>query len=157
MKTIAPGSPQTTSRQDKVIRPCTVIYLLLMALTFVTWVIGKAGLSGLGISLLVLLFALFKGLLIGEYFMGLRTVSGFWRLPVMVWLLLPKKEKRASRKLSSLWKRAKNELDNPQSLIDCLPELVPYRNREQINSIFKNLNFSITNMYFYDSCTIVQL
>ena len=72
-------------------------------------------------------------------------------------LLLPKKEKRASKKLSSLWKRAKNELDNPQSLIDCLPELVPYRDGEQIRGLFRNLNFSIKNMYFYDSCTIVQL
>ena len=72
-------------------------------------------------------------------------------------LLLPKKEKKVKNKLSALWKRAKNELDNPQSLLDCLPELVPYRNREQIRSLFKKLNFSIKNMYFYDSCTIVQL
>jgi hypothetical protein len=72
-------------------------------------------------------------------------------------LFLPKKEKRESRKLSAVWKRARNELDNPQSLIDCLPELVPYRSKEEIISLFKDLNFSITNMYFYDSCTIVQL
>ena len=72
-------------------------------------------------------------------------------------LLLPKKEKKVKNKLSALWKRAKNELDNPQSLIDCLPELVPYRNGEQIRGLFKKLNFSIKNMYFYDSCTVVQL
>ena len=72
-------------------------------------------------------------------------------------LFLPKKEKRESRKLSAVWKRARNEMDNPQSLIDCLPELVPYRNREQISSLFMNLNFSIKNIYFYDNCTIVQL
>ena len=72
-------------------------------------------------------------------------------------LFLPKKVKSQSKKLSALWKRAKNELDNPQSLIDCLPELVPYRNEEQIRSLFKTLNFNIKNMYFYDSCTIVQL
>jgi ubiquinone/menaquinone biosynthesis C-methylase UbiE len=72
-------------------------------------------------------------------------------------LLLPKKEKKVKNKLSALWKRAKNELDNPQSLLDCLPELVPYRNREQIRSLFKKLNFSIKNMHCYGSCTIVQL
>lgn len=72
-------------------------------------------------------------------------------------LFLPKKEKRESKKLSALWKRAKNELDNPQSLIDCLPELVPYRNREQISSLLEKFNFSIKNMFFYDSCTVVQL
>jgi len=72
-------------------------------------------------------------------------------------LFLPKKEKRQSRKLSAIWKQAKNELDNPQSLIDCLPELIPYRSGQQIRSLFKNLNFNIKNMYFYDSCTIIQL
>jgi ubiquinone/menaquinone biosynthesis C-methylase UbiE len=89
-----------------------------------------------------------------------ETNIGFLRTMLILMrtqLFLPKKEKRESKKLSVLWKRAKNELDNPQSLIDCLPELVPYRNREQISSLFKKFNFSINNMYFYDSCTIVQL
>ena len=72
-------------------------------------------------------------------------------------LFLPKKEKRESRKIPALWKRVKNELDNPQLLIDCLPELIPYRDEEKIRSLFKNLNFTIKHMYFYDSCTIVQL
>ena len=60
-----------------------------MGLTCITWMIGKAGLSGLDISLLVLALALFKGLLVGDYFMGLRSVTGFWRLPILIWLLLP--------------------------------------------------------------------
>lgn len=77
------------TEQRYAIRPCTVTYLILMVLTLITWMIGKAGLSGLEISLLVLLFALFKGLLVGDYFMGLRSVTGFWRLPVLIWLLLP--------------------------------------------------------------------
>lgn len=72
-------------------------------------------------------------------------------------LFLPKKEKRQNKKLSALWKQVKNELNNPQFLIDCLPELVPYRNEKQIRSLLQNLNYSIKNMYFYDSCTIVQL
>ena len=60
-----------------------------MGLTVVTWLIGKMGLSGLNISLLVLFFALIKGLLVGDYFMGLKTVRGIWRWPVRVWLFLP--------------------------------------------------------------------
>ena len=76
-------------KQGYLLRPCTVIYIVLMGLTFVTWAIGKAELSGLDISLLVLALALFKGLLIGDYFMGLRSVTGFWRLPVLIWLILP--------------------------------------------------------------------
>lgn len=72
-------------------------------------------------------------------------------------LFMSKKEKRQGRKLSAIWKRAKDEMDNPQSLIDCLPESVPYRNPEQISALLKNLNFSVKNMYYYDSCTIARL
>ena len=89
MKTDKQNLPQTETGRRYAIRPCTVTYLILMLLTFVTWMIGQAGLSGLGISLLVLSFALFKGLLVGDYFMGLKSVSGFWRLPILIWLLLP--------------------------------------------------------------------
>ncbi|BAO45060.1 cytochrome C oxidase subunit IV family protein [Thiolapillus brandeum] len=72
----------------KFIRPCTLIYILLLALTVTTWFIGTQELSGLQISLLVLGFALLKGQLIGDYFMGLKQVSGFWRWPVTLWLIL---------------------------------------------------------------------
>lgn len=69
-------------------RPCTWIFLLLMGLTIVTWFIGMKQFSSLQISLMVLGIALLKGQLIGDYFMGLRQVSGFWRWTVAIWLLL---------------------------------------------------------------------
>ena len=71
------------------VRPCTMVYLLLMALTLITWMIGKAGLGGSDITLLVLAFALIKGWLVGDYFMGLRNLRGFWRWPVILWLAIP--------------------------------------------------------------------
>lgn len=61
----------------------------MVALTLVTYSIGRLGLSGLDIALGVLLLALIKGHLIGAYFMGLNRVQGFWRWPVTIWLLLP--------------------------------------------------------------------
>lgn len=70
------------------IRPCTWIFLLLMGLTFVTWFIGVKQYSGLKISLMVLSIALLKGQLIGDYFMGLKRVSGIWRWVISIWLLL---------------------------------------------------------------------
>ncbi len=70
------------------IRPCTWIFLLLMGLTFVTWFIGVKQYSGLQISLMVLSIALLKGQLIGDYFMGLKRVSGIWRWVISIWLLL---------------------------------------------------------------------
>jgi hypothetical protein len=70
-------------------RPCTLVYVVLLALTVTTWLIGKAGLTGVHIALLVLSFALFKGLLIGDYFMGLRGVHGLWRWAIIIWLVVP--------------------------------------------------------------------
>lgn len=71
------------------IRPCTFVYIVLMVLTVITWLVGKAGLHGLEVSLFVLAFALFKGLLIGDYYMGLRGIKGIWRWVIIIWLVLP--------------------------------------------------------------------
>lgn len=71
------------------IRPCTRIYLLLMALTVVTWAIGRMELGGLELSMLVLGFGLLKGHLVGDYFMGLKGVNSIWRWIVSVWLIIP--------------------------------------------------------------------
>lgn len=70
------------------LRPCSRSYLLLMILTAITWAIGRMGMEGLLPSLLVLGFALLKGHLIGDYFMGLNRVHGIWRWVVLIWLLL---------------------------------------------------------------------
>lgn len=73
---------------QRLLRPCSWIYVLLVVLTGITWAIGRAGIEGLMPSLLVLGFALIKGHLIGDYFMGLLRVRGIWRWVVMIWLLL---------------------------------------------------------------------
>ena len=85
---------------------------------------------------------------------------GFFRailILIKTQMFLPKKEKRSSKKWSKLWKKAKRELDNPESLIECVPELLPYRNEEHIRDLFSNLNIPIHNIFIYDSCSIVQL
>jgi cytochrome c oxidase subunit 4 len=70
-------------------RACTWVWLFMLLLTGITYGIGQQGLGGLGISLMVLFFALLKGHLVGAYFMGLSRVRGFWRWPVTLWLLIP--------------------------------------------------------------------
>ena len=77
------------SRQVLALRPCTWVYVLMIGLTLVTWAVGTAGLGGAVTSLLVLAFALLKGQLIGDFYMGLRWVRGPWRWLVFGWLLLP--------------------------------------------------------------------
>lgn len=79
-------TPQPTRR---LIRPCTLVYAGLLLLTCVTWAVGRVGLEGLGVALLVLAFALLKGQLIGDWFMGLRDVRGLWRWVVVIWLVIP--------------------------------------------------------------------
>ena len=71
------------------IRPCTRIWLLLMGLSLVTFLVGWMQLQGLPAALTVLGFALLKGLLIGDYYMGLRWVDGPWRWVIVLWLLVP--------------------------------------------------------------------
>ncbi|RMG38435.1 MAG: O-succinylhomoserine sulfhydrylase [Gammaproteobacteria bacterium] len=69
-------------------RPCTLVYGVLMGLTLITWAVGMLELQGLGVTFLVLGLALLKGHLIGDWFMGLRSVRGFWRWVIVFWLLL---------------------------------------------------------------------
>ncbi|MES9816560.1 MAG: cytochrome C oxidase subunit IV family protein [Candidatus Thiodiazotropha sp.] len=71
------------------IRACTWVWLIMMGLTLTTYLIGQFNLGGLGVSLTVLAFALIKGQMVGDYFMGLKRVRGFWRWPVSLWLFLP--------------------------------------------------------------------
>ena len=63
------------------LRACTWVWLVMLLLTGITYVIGRQGLCGLGVSLTVLFFALLKGHLVGAYFMGLNrcAVSGAGR------------------------------------------------------------------------------
>lgn len=72
-----------------IIRPCTLVYLIMIALTLITWWIGKTAQGGLQLSLMVLAFALVKGQMVGDWFMGLREVGGLWRWPIFIWLFVP--------------------------------------------------------------------
>ena len=70
------------------LRPCTWVYLILIALTFTTYAVGELGLGGLSFALLVLGIALVKGYLVGDFFMGLHGLSGPWRWVILIWLTL---------------------------------------------------------------------
>lgn len=68
-------------------RPCTRTWLLMLALTFVTYAVARLGLSGNALMFGVLAIALFKGQLVVDRFMGLRRVRGFWRPLLTIYLL----------------------------------------------------------------------
>jgi cytochrome c oxidase subunit IV len=69
-------------------RPCTRGYLVMIALTCATYIVGELGLSGLTAALLVLAGALVKGHLVGDFFMGLYGLRGPWRWAILIWLFL---------------------------------------------------------------------
>ncbi|MES9963772.1 MAG: cytochrome C oxidase subunit IV family protein [Candidatus Sedimenticola sp. 20ELBAFRAG] len=79
----------TTTESKRWIRPCTLVYSVMLLLTLVTWAIGKIGAEGLPVALTVLFLALFKGQLVGDWFMGLRGVKGLWRWVIFIWLFIP--------------------------------------------------------------------
>ncbi len=70
------------------LRPCTIIWVVLLLLTFATYVAAQLGLQGKGLILGVLILALFKGQMIADAFMGLRQVRGFWRPVVSSYFII---------------------------------------------------------------------
>ena len=80
---------ESPTNKSRGLRPCTIVYLTLMALTGVTYMVGQLGLTGLSAALPILFLALLKGQMVGDYFMGLKAVRGPWRWVVFLWLLIP--------------------------------------------------------------------
>lgn len=84
---------------------------------------------------------------------GKISLLSAFLLTVKTQMSLPKKAKRSAKNLTKFWK----QVDNPESLIDCTPDSIPYRNEEQIRKLFQNLNIPIHNIFVYDSCVVVHL
>ncbi|MDD3447554.1 MAG: cytochrome C oxidase subunit IV family protein [Gammaproteobacteria bacterium] len=76
----------TTTAETRFIRPCTAVWLVLVALTGVTYTVGELHLGGLAAVGFVLLTTLVKGQLVVDWFMGLRRVRLFWRVVLFLWL-----------------------------------------------------------------------
>lgn len=66
----------------------TIIWLVLVALTLVTFSIGEAGMTGKLAMLGLLCIALVKGQLVANYFMGLRDAAWGWRAIILGYFLL---------------------------------------------------------------------
>ena len=55
--------------------------------------------------------------------------------------------------MSKIWKEA----SNPEQLIDCVPDSVPYRNEEMIRGLFEKIDIPIREVFPFDSCAMVQV
>jgi cytochrome c oxidase subunit IV len=56
-----------------------VIWLLLVALTMLTFSIGETGITGKGVMLILLAITMIKSQLVANYFMGLHKTRLLWR------------------------------------------------------------------------------
>ncbi|MGB2832088.1 MAG: cytochrome C oxidase subunit IV family protein [Methylotenera sp.] len=57
----------------------TVIWLVLVVLTMMTFGLGEAGMSGKAVMLTLLAITMVKSQLVANYFMGLRRTKFLWR------------------------------------------------------------------------------
>jgi len=57
----------------------TVIWQVLILLTFVTFSLGEVGMSGKSLMLTLLVITMIKSQLVANYFMGLRKTKFLWR------------------------------------------------------------------------------
>lgn len=75
-------------QRKQFIRPCTLIWLGLLALTAVTYSIGRMELGGTQIVMLVLIINFIKSEMVAGFFMGLRKTSLLWRAIMASWLVV---------------------------------------------------------------------
>ena len=81
---------------EKSYRTNNIIFTTLVLLTLFTWILGQTDivgdisekLDGKVFFLILLSIAIIKVHLIGDFFMHLNTVSGFWRWIITLWVIL---------------------------------------------------------------------
>jgi cytochrome c oxidase subunit 4 len=88
------NSSQTEIQEENYrwIRPCTVVWLVLMALTMSTLAIGKFELidmmGGGPLVAFLLVTTFIKGAMISDFFMGLKFVRWHWRIIPLIYLVI---------------------------------------------------------------------
>ena len=71
-----------------VMRHCTLIWLILLLLTGITYRFGDSVMHGAVVMLSVMGIAAFKVQLVVNYYMGLHRTRWLWRGIMLGWLLL---------------------------------------------------------------------
>lgn len=77
-----------TNPPSYLIRPCTWVWLILLALTLAAWGVGQLKLGGLTVVSAILLSTLIKGQMVVDFFMGLIRVRPFWRILLFAYLII---------------------------------------------------------------------
>jgi heme/copper-type cytochrome/quinol oxidase subunit 4 len=70
------------------LRPCTLVWIILLVLTVAVWMAAQAGLSGFGVVGLILASTLLKTQIVADYFMGLKNSNLLWRMIITLYLII---------------------------------------------------------------------
>jgi cytochrome c oxidase subunit IV len=74
--------------QRRWIRPGTLIWFILMALTLVAFGVGKLELTGNTVVALIMASTFIKAQLVADYFMGLKFARPVWRIIMTSWIVI---------------------------------------------------------------------
>jgi len=77
-----------TPAQRRWIRPCTLVWLILVALTLLAFAVGKLELTGSTVVALILASTFIKAQLVTDYFMGLKFARPLWRILTTAWIVI---------------------------------------------------------------------
>lgn len=72
-------------------------------------------------------------------------------------LASPREQNVRRKRIQQMWKQISKDVDDPDALVRAAPELIPFRDDENIHALFDRVNVSVSNVMNFDSCTIVQL
>lgn len=76
---------------------------------------------------------------------------------IKIWLFLPYKDRRLSDNFKKMWQKAQEEKSNMDSLMDSVPDKIPFRGEEHIRDLFAEMEISITDIYTSYSCMVAHL
>ncbi len=77
-----------TPAQRRWIRPCTLVWLLLVGLTLFAFGVGKLELTGSTVVALILASTFIKAQMVADYFMGLKYARPLWRIMMTAWIVI---------------------------------------------------------------------
>jgi ubiquinone/menaquinone biosynthesis C-methylase UbiE len=97
-----------------------------------------------------------------DFFMAVKndpTVSTLGALVTLIrtQMFLPRKEKKTAENWKKAWEKACQDLDDPEALIRGAPESLPYRDKEQIHELFKDLTIPVQQTHVLESCIVVRI
>lgn len=76
---------------------------------------------------------------------------------IKIRLFLPSENRKLSENFKKMWQKAQDENLNLDSLLDSVPDKIPFRRDDHIRDLFAEIDIPITDIYTSYSCMVAQL